>query len=160
MPIRLFVLCLFFLVLSGCGTVPGKSDVTGFSPAEAILNTPAYKGRDVVWGGTLIATTNARRETLLEVLAYPVVNGRLQTSRSSQGRILAKVPGFLDPVDYAPGKRVIVEGLFTGVKHGYVDGATTTYAIVEARKAIIGKGGGDYQWPANLHIGIGVFKRL
>jgi len=157
---RRLLLPVLLLLFSGCQTTADKSAPAAFTPADAIVDAPAYRGRDVVWGGTLIATTNEKQHTLLEILSYPVMNGRPQTSQASQGRVQAKVPGFLDPADYAPGRSVVIEGLFTGVRHGYIGGATTTYAVVEARKASLTPKASSYSWPSNVQIGIGVFKRL
>ena len=162
MRLSLMLLTLVLLVAgSGCETVPSGSESAIPTPADAIVETSRYRGRDVVWGGVLIATTNHRDHTTLEILSYPLVNRRPQLSRASQGRVLAKVPGFLDPADYAPGRSVVVEGLFTGVRHARIGEASTTYAVLEARNAELrGTQTDSSGWPSNLHIGIGFFKRL
>ena len=156
---RLFMIAMLFLI-AGCETQQMKQQSTVFTAADAIVDSNKYRGRDVIWGGTLISTTNRKRETVLELLSYPVVSGRPRLSRPSQGRVLAIVPGFLDPAEYKPGKSIVVEGLFTGVRHGYVGGTSTTYAVVEARKAELRQSARSGYWPPNLHIGIGVFKQL
>lgn len=155
---RLLACLLLLLLLAGCESVPQQDSPAAFTPADAILDPDAFRGRDVSWGGTLIATTNRSDETLLEILSYPLDDGWPRFSRSSNGRVLARLPGFLDPADYRPGRSVVVEGLFTGVRHSYTDGVSTTRAVVEARKAEVGPAAADASgWPPNLQIGIGVF---
>ena len=153
---RLLVCLSLLLFLSGCESVGERDTLASFTPADAILDPDRFRGRDVTWGGTLIATTNRSDETLLEILSYPLASGWPRFSQSSNGRILARVPGFLDPADYRAGRSVVVEGLFTGVRHSYTDGVSTTMAVLEARKTEVGSAPTDASgWPPNLHIGIG-----
>ncbi|MEJ2308857.1 MAG: Slp family lipoprotein [Gammaproteobacteria bacterium] len=150
-----FLLLLVMLAVAGCETTQSGDESVAFTPADAIVESRKYQGRDVVWGGVLIATTNQKDRTTLEILTYPLVNGRPQLSRPSTGRVLASVPGFLEPSDYAPGRNVVVEGMFTGVRHGYSGGVSTTHAVLEARKAGL-RATQDAGWRSNLHIGIGI----
>ena len=155
---RLLACLLLFLLLAGCASVPQQESPAAFTPADAILDPDAFRGRDLSWGGTLIATTNRSDETLLEFLSYPLDAGWPRLSHSSNGRVLARVPGFLDPADYKPGRVVVVEGLFTGVRQSYMEGVSTTRAVVEARRAEVGPATADASgWPPNLQIGIGFF---
>jgi outer membrane lipoprotein len=155
---RLLACLSLLLLLAGCESAGERDTLAGFTPADAILDPDSFRGRDVSWGGTLISTTNRSDETLLEFLSYPLDGGWPRLSQSSNGRVLARIPGFLDPADYRAGRTVVVEGLFTGVRHSYMDGVSTTRAVVEARKAEVGPATADASgWPSNLHIGIGVF---
>jgi len=155
---RLLACLSLLLLLAGCESVGERDSLASFTPADAILDPDSFRGRDVAWGGTLIATTNRSDETLLEILSYPLDDGWPRLSQSSNGRVLARIPGFLDPADYRAGRSVVVEGLFTGVSQSYMDGVSTTRAVVEARKAEVGSAAtGSSGWPPNLHIGIGFF---
>lgn len=152
-----FLLVLVILAAAGCETMQSGDEADAFTPADAIVESAKYRGRDVAWGGVLVATTNQKDRTTLEILTYPLVNGRPQLSRPSTGRVLASVPGFLEPSDYAPGRHVVVEGIFTGVRHGYSGGVSMTHAVLEARKAELRSAQGNAGWPSNLHIGIGFY---
>ncbi|MEJ2329752.1 MAG: Slp family lipoprotein [Gammaproteobacteria bacterium] len=153
---RLLACLSLLLLLAGCESVGERDTLSSFTPADAILDPDAFRGRDVAWGGTLIATTNRSDETLLEILSYPLGSGWPRLSQPSNGRVLARIPGFLDPADYRAGRTVVVEGLFTGVSHSYTEGVSTTRAVLEARKAEVGPASTDASgWPPNLHIGIG-----
>ena len=73
--------------------------------------------------------------------------------------MLARVAGFLDPADYRTGRTVVVEGLFTDIRHTYENGVSTTRAVIEARTSAVGPAdSGASGWPPNLQIGIGIFK--
>ena len=155
---RLLASLLLIAILAGCETVGEQGAGASFTPADAILYPEKFRGRDVIWGGTLIAVTNRSDETLLELLSYPLDSGWPRLSQSSNGRVLARFPGFLDPADYRAGRTLVVEGLFTGVRHSYSDGVSTTRAVIEGRNSKLGAVAGDASgWPPNLHIGIGFF---
>jgi outer membrane lipoprotein len=156
---RLLASLLLLLLLAGCESVPEQDSPAAFTPADAILDPDRFRGRDITWGGTLIATTNRSDETLLEFLSYPVVSGWPRLSQQSNGRVLARVAGFLDPADYRTGRTVVVEGLFTDIRHTYENGVSTTRAVIEARTSAVGPAdSGASGWPPNLQIGIGIFK--
>jgi outer membrane lipoprotein len=157
---RIALILLILLFLLGCLGQPSRQADSSLSVARAIVHTKSHIGQQVKWGGTVIATTNLKYRTMLEILAYPLRNGKPDTSAQSGGRFLAEVSGFREPADYRPGRSVVVEGVFSGVKNSFIGDASTTYAVVQANSVNLVSSDNGIYWPANLHIGVGVFKHL
>lgn len=159
---RLFVLLALTLgLLAGCASTP-KFDTTGVDRAltpRAVVDGAAYSpSRRVLWGGVIVATRNLRDQTQLEVLAYPLErDGEPDVAASPQGRFLLLRDGYLEPVDYAPGRQVTGVGTVAGVEKGKVGEADYLYPVMKAEQM--------YLWPKeqpyqqrnpNVHFGIGV----
>ncbi len=106
------------LLLAGCATPapealrqPGISRVT-VAAARAHL---APTGSRVRWGGVIVKVINAPHATWVQIISKPLRHdGRPRRVRFSAGRFLARVPGFLDPALYAPGRKITVVGIFSG----------------------------------------------
>lgn len=106
---------LFALLLVGCaGDIPRAIRE---APAEAVLPTEvleapeAWRGRGVRWGGEIVAIENRKDETWVEIVEKPLYgNGQPRRTDTSRGRILAVIPGFLDPAVYAQKRSITVVG--------------------------------------------------
>ena len=80
--------------LAACAS-PAGTPVGG--SAAATGQTAPTGARRVEWGGTIIAVSNQRDSTELEVLAYPLTaDGRPDVAAPSSGRFVAVRPGFLE----------------------------------------------------------------
>lgn len=122
-----------------------------------VISQPAiHTGKTVEWGGLLIATHNRRSHTLLEVLAYPLkINGQPNLGQSPMGRFLATRSGYLEPLEFAPGRWVTLSGPITGTRRGQVGERDYLYPTVDARQLRL--------WPMEppgrnprLHFGFGI----
>lgn len=133
---------------------------TALTPAQAAARAEVAKGHKVQWGGVIVSSRNLQDATQLEVLAYPLDrSGRPDTGAMPLGRFLALDKGYLETVDYAPGREVTVVGPFTGVRAGKVGEAQYTYPVVSIEQLRL--------WPrerpqasprVNFGIGIGVYR--
>lgn len=128
---------LALALLAGCATGPRYETAgvaTELSPAEVSASAQAFQGSQVIWGGMIVATRNLADYTEIEVLGYPLEsNQRPATTRSPQGRFLVRAPGYLEQVDYAPGRRITVTGTLGENVQGQVGEAPYTYPLVQAR---------------------------
>jgi len=101
------------------------------SLAEARSQPAALRGREVRWGGTLVAVHNLPERTRLEIVARPLDReGRPRPVDRSPGRFLAEVAGFLDPAVYAEGRDITVRGRLAGVVHGRIGQHPYDYPLV------------------------------
>lgn len=158
---RHFFILLLASVLSACSTGP-RLDITGvdpnITPPQAVSNSAASMGRRVLWAGIIVHGENRHDSSLLEVLAYPLrYNNRPDTDAKPSGRFLIEQRGYLETVDYAPGRAVTVVGTFSGLRAGKVGAADYRYPVVTAPQLRL--------WPvernnggteAQFHIGVGV----
>ena len=108
---------LLALVLCGACASPGpydpirdadfkgaKLDVVRADP-QNFINLP------VRWGGEIARVENRAEETLVEIVQHELSsNGRPRSSNDSEGRFIARIPGFLDPAIYAEGRQLTVTG--------------------------------------------------
>ena len=147
--------------LSGCASSP-KFDTTGvdktLQPNTAASSPASSIGRRVQWGGVIVATRNLREQTQLEVLGYPLDRaGEPDTSGSPQGRFLLLQQGYLEPVDYAAGRRLTAVGTIARVEQGRVGEADYQYPVVNATQVHLWPRETPYQRrDSNVHFGIGV----
>lgn len=78
---------------------------------QARRSTAALSGKEIRWGGEIIEVENRRRETLIEILSYPLSDsGRPNTKRSAESRFISRIPGFVDPAEYKKGRSLTVFG--------------------------------------------------
>lgn len=153
---------LLTAVMTACATTESLT----ISPDETVVQpyqvsaAGADTGRRVAWGGTVIRVENRSERTRLEMLAFPLgSDGVPDTGRSPTGRFMADYRGFLDPVDYAPGRRATLRGRITSSHSGKVGDAPYQYPVIEVEEVrlwISGRSEGGW-WPPQLHIGIGVY---
>ncbi|MCB1774771.1 MAG: Slp family lipoprotein [Gammaproteobacteria bacterium] len=119
---------LAILLLGGCATTPAPED-TGLTPDDVVAGNLA--AQDVHWGGRIVRVENLRDHTRVEVLSFPLsdtgeplVNGR------AQGRFIVEKPGFLEPREYAPERRIEVHGRVRSIEDGQVGDAAYRYPLV------------------------------
>ena len=73
-------------------------------------------GQRVRWGGNIIAVANLAESTQIEVLARPLDNdGEPRRDAEGQGRFIAELSGFVDPVEYPNDRLLTVVGPIAGL---------------------------------------------
>ncbi len=150
---------VLLLLLSACASGPtfntGGVDRT-LTPRGVAAEPQQATRKYVLWGGTILDTTNLKDSTRIEVLAYPLdTDKRPQRDRDPLGRFILEQPGFLEPASYAEGRLVTAVGRVTGTRAGRVDESDYAYPVMTSRQL--------YLWPrnrgytgSNVHFGIGV----
>jgi outer membrane lipoprotein len=158
---RLLVVAIVLLPLVACSTMP-PLDMRGVdtrtTTRQAVATSDALRGSKIIWGGVIVQSGNRPDSTQLEVLAYPLrYNNRPDINTAPLGRFIIVQQGYLETVDYAPGRAMTVVGTLAGVRHGKVGEAEYDYPVVLAQQLRL--------WPAEygtvtepqFHIGVGVF---
>ena len=156
---RLLILTALAL-LTACATKPPVS-LEGanlqLQPQQALADFDKVRGERVAWGGVIVATDNLAEHTRIEVLGYPLTkdSARPKTENAAQGRFLIRQQGYLETVDYAPGRIVTVSGTLAEIESGSVGEAEYEYPVVQADELHLWKAQKDRQ-PGNVHFGIGI----
>ena len=143
MRAQLLFTLLVLSLLAACANIPAfdlrgvdsglRPDLTGAEAGNA-------RGRTVHWGGTIISVMNLRDSTRIEVLAYRLHrDGRPDADSAALGRFLLIHKGYLETVDYAPGRLISTVGALQEVQEGLVGEVKYTYPVVQA--------GQLYLWP-------------
>lgn len=114
---------LVIQLLVACATQPPAHNLANASlTLNAARAAPdAAIGKKIRWGGTIVSVVNQPQQTRLEIVSRPLrANGRPRESDTTDGRFLAIIDGFLDPVVYAKGRQITVQGVVTGVEAGSI----------------------------------------
>jgi len=146
-----------------CACAPGPAFETSqvdrsLTPAVAVVESRYATGRQVLWGGTILVTSNLPERTLIEILAYPL-DRREQPRRDAAplGRFLVEQGGFLDPAIYAAGRQLSVTGTIVRIETGKAGEPEQARPVVSAKEL--------HLWPADsfsdvpgmsFDIGVGV----
>ncbi|ACL71760.1 outer membrane lipoprotein, Slp family [Thioalkalivibrio sulfidiphilus HL-EbGr7] len=118
--LRVMSLCLAALWLAACASTPEpiRAAPPGAPQPDEVRADPArFQGSQVRWGGVIAGVNNLADHTLVEVVSRPLTSGgRPRESDVTQGRFLARVPGFLDPAVYVAGREITVSGRVAGLE--------------------------------------------
>jgi outer membrane lipoprotein len=152
-------LLLLALLLAGCASSPFSDAgyVPALGPADALRGDVAL-GQRMLWGGRIVGITNTAEATELEVLALPLDRtDRPRASAEGGVRFIVRHPGFLEPVNYAPGRLVTALGRYDGVVERPVGEFMIEQPVIEARRIEL--------WPARdarprTSVGIGIGVRI
>lgn len=126
------------------------------TPTRAAADIGASRGHRVRWGGVIINATNLKDSTQLEVLAYPLDrNGRPRRAENPLGRFLAFKEGYLETVDYAPGRLITLTGPVQDTRIRKLGEADYTYPVLLADEMRLWENKPPREEP-RFHFGIGV----
>ena len=152
------LILLTVLLLGACASgprYPTEGVELSLTPRQATAEAAAVQGKTILWGGMIINSSNLKDQTRLEILAYPLDSSQYpQTDSPPLGRFLLLKDGYLETVDFAPGRLVTVRGPLAGTRSGQVGETGYTYPLVKARDL--------YLWPRagrsepRVHFGVGV----
>ena len=146
------------LLAAGCATrVDIRGADTALTPRQAATDPAAAVQRTVAWGGAIVAIRNLREQTEIEILAYPLdYQNQPNLAAPPTGRFIGVHPGYLESVDYAPGRLITVVGTIAGTRDGEVGEARYVYPLVAiARLYLWSRSAAGADQP-HVHIGIGV----
>lgn len=117
--IRIPLLLLVSAMLAACAAnIPSviRSEPAGNPPVAAVRADPQrFANVRVRWGGTIASVDNRAKETWIEIVSHDLASGgRPLENDRSQGRFMARIPGFLDPALFAKGRALTVAGVVAG----------------------------------------------
>ena len=104
------------IVLSGCAsTLPveiRKAPAINPDVADVKNNFERFRNSEIRWGGVITSVENLSNQTLIEIVSRGLYgSGRPRQNDSSPGRFIANIEGYLDPVVYASGREMTVNGI-------------------------------------------------
>jgi len=154
----LIPLLIIAALLAGCVASPFEKqgrEVTTLTPFEALAD-PGAEGAMVLWGGRVVGVVNAGEQTELEVLALPLRMGDMPDRDAEGGvRFVIRHEGFLEPMNFAPGRYVTAMGRFVGIEERSVGAFPLRHPVLESMQLEL--------WPVeqnsnrpNIHFGVGV----
>ncbi|MFA0084547.1 starvation-inducible protein [Vibrio sp. 10N.286.49.C2] len=132
-------LCLSFL-LTACGSLPDQLATTNENVvAQYQPVVDASDGIEVRLGGVIDTVTNLASRTRIEIVNLPIDKyGKPDIDQEPNGRFIAYVDGFVDPVTYSRGRLITVGGKKAGVERGKVGEFEADFPVINAY--------GQYLW--------------
>jgi len=109
-------LWLALLALGGCATTEPFPVSPHTPPVNAVRHdVSGHENQVATWGGTILSVEVKQQDTLVSVLARPLDKyGIPQVTDRSDGRFIARIKGFADPVLFSVGRRLSVTGIISG----------------------------------------------
>ncbi|MBN3172333.1 Slp family lipoprotein [Pectobacterium brasiliense] len=166
---RLGIVAATALLLSGCVTVPDAIKGTSPTPQDdlvRVMNAPQiYVGQESRFGGRVVSIRNEANKTRLEIASMPLDSGaKPLLDMPSEGRFIAYVNRFLEPVDFKD-QLVTVVGPIVGTEQGAIGDKPYHYVVIDAQgykrwnvvqRLMVPPGGyGPWGWRAGYGYGWG-----
>ncbi|MEE4637785.1 MAG: Slp family lipoprotein [Wenzhouxiangella sp.] len=134
----------FAALLTACASSPVavESDpVKPLGPAH-VLEGQGQTGDRVIWGGRIVAVRNLANHTEISMVSYPLDRADRPRLREEPGvRFLLRHPGFLEPIQYAPGRYLTALGSIAGIENSEVDEYRLAHPVLQAERL--------HLWPAD-----------
>lgn len=164
LPLRLVSLRLFLpatlLLLVACAPAPiypTSTDAVGAAPFEVAQAPERYSHGDVVWGGRIVQVTVLADHSEIELLAYPLDSSqRPKAGDRGNGRFIAVMPGYVEPLAYPDGALMTVSGKLNGSRAGKVGQADYVFPLVATDQAHVWTAEEMRQGHSNFRFGVGV----
>ncbi|MCW8335124.1 Slp family lipoprotein [Vibrio sp. SCSIO 43135] len=125
------------LLVSACSSLPQNLESESpnlISDYQQWLDSDSSNTLDVRLGGIIAKVTNLDDKTRLEVVNMPISSaGKPDLGTEPNGRFVAYVDGFLDPVAYAEGRLITVLGTSNGTEQAKVGEFEHQFPVMNAR---------------------------
>lgn len=123
-------------LLAACAPAPIYKVAPGTPivlPTQVAQSPERYQGNTVIWAGTVVQVTNFDDHSEIEILSYPLDRSQRPSiaSNNAQGRFIAVLPGFVEPLNFPPGAPITVRGTVDGTLAGKVGEAPYVFARVK-----------------------------
>lgn len=148
------------LVLAACAPAPIYKPAPGAvvaAPYQVAQSPEQFSSKQVIWGGRIVGVTNLADHSEVEILAYPLDKSqRPQANDSGNGRFIAVMPGYVEPLDYPPGGLITVNGQLEGSRAGKVGQADYVFPLVQVNQSHVWTADEMNKGKNNMHFGVGV----
>lgn len=133
---RVLFLGLLTAFMVGCASVPESLRTQSESPVTdfmLIRDNPAIaQDQEVRLGGVIAAIYNEKRRTRIEIVSLPLTSdGRPKLDAKPQGRFVGYAEGFIEPLEYRPGRLLTVVGIVNGQEQGSVGEFDYQFPVVD-----------------------------
>ena len=146
--VSFFVSLLLLSLLSSCAVISSEVRQQALSnvPYPVLLDkAEQWRGRTVIVGGYIVEAYNDRGTGTLVVLHTPLSFAEEPLSKdSSEGRMLVRVKGFVDPEIYAKGRKITLAGVILGRVGTEAEGCLATCLELGKREL--------HLWPEYIYV--------
>lgn len=152
------------LTLAACAPAPiykSTGPAAMATPAQVAQTPERYSNNEVIWGGRIVKVDVFRDHSEIELLAYPLDSSqRPKANDSGNGRFIAVVHGYIEPLSYPAGALMTIDGKLNGARAGKVGEADYVFPLVDVSQshvwtpAEMTKGRSNFRFGLGLGIGI------
>lgn len=154
------VLPASLILLTACAPAPiykNVAGVTAATPSQVVKAPERYSNSNVVWGGRIVQVSNFSDHSEVELLAYPLDSSqRPKANDSGNGRFIAVMKGYVEPIDYPPGALMTVSGKLEGSRSGRVGEANYVFPLINVNQSHVWTAAEMSQGRNNFRFGLGV----
>ena len=141
--IKILSVLVMVSMLAACASQPpaaiSRIPASNLTVAEVRLNPEPSIGAVVRWGGVIKKVENKSSQTWLEVVSHRLgEDGKPQQEGGSDGRFIAVLSGFVDPVVYQTGYLLTVVGVIESFVSRPIGDFQYSFPVVEVS--------GSYLW--------------
>ncbi len=148
------------LALVACAPAPIYKTVANAAiptPGQVAQAPEHYRGNAVVWGGRIVHVSNFPDRSEIELLAYPLDSSqRPKANDSGNGRFIAVLQGYAEPLDYPAGALMTVDGKLTGTFAGKVGEADYVFPLVAVNQSHVWTPEEMRKGRSNISFGVGL----
>lgn len=148
------------LALGACAPAPiykPAPNAVAAVPFQVAQSPERFANGNVIWGGRVVAVDNLADHSEIEVLAYPLDGSqRPKVGDSGNGRFIAVVKGFVEPMAYPNGALITVSGTLAGSRAGKVGEANYVFPLVNVTQSHIWTADEMRSGRSNVHFGVGL----
>lgn len=151
---------LLALLMVACAPAPiykNTAQALAVTPFQVAQSPERYAQGQVIWGGRIVQVVNLTDHSEVELLAYPLDSSqRPKASDSGNGRFIAVMPGYVEPLDYPAGSLMTVSGSLKGSRAGKVGEASYVFPLVSVAQSHVWTPAELNQGRNNVHFGLGL----
>lgn len=148
------------LSLAACAPAPiypTSASAVIATPTQVGLTPERYANGQVIWGGRIVQVKNYAHHSEVELLAYPLDGSqRPRANDSGNGRFIAVMPGYVEPLDYPAGGLMTVSGKLEGSRAGKVGEADYVFPLVQVAQSHVWTAEEMGRGRNNIRFGLGV----
>ena len=147
-------------VLTACAPAPlykTTGPAVAAVPFEVAQTPERFVNREVIWGGRIVQVKNFTDYSEIELLAYPLDSSqRPRANDSGNGRFIAVMSGYVEPLDYPTGALMTISGMLNGSRAGNVGQADYVFPLVRVAQAHVWSAEEMTKGRSNVHFGVGL----
>ncbi|WP_426702648.1 Slp family lipoprotein [Rhodanobacter sp. Col0626] len=148
------------LMLAACAPAPiYKTTATAViaTPLQAAQTPERYSNQPVIWGGRIVQVKVFSDHSEVELLAYPLDSSqRPKANDSGNGRFIAVLSGYAEPLNYPSGALMTISGTLNGSRAGKVGEADYVFPLVAVAQSHVWTADEMNRGRNNVHFGLGV----
>lgn len=148
------------IALAACAPAPiykSAGATVAATPAQVAQTPERFSNSDVIWGGRIVQVKVLSDHSEIELLAYPLDSSqRPKANDSGNGRFIAVMPGYVEPLDYPAGALMTVSGKLSGSRAGKVGEADYVFPLVSTAQSHVWTAAEMNRGRNNVRFGVGV----